>query len=56
MSGDNVTFPYLIKEGISSTTNAIKLLGVLGFDKKIVDDANETVERFKKTGKWEKIK
>lgn len=52
--GDSVEFPYLIQTGISDRTNAIRLLSVLDFDKKIVDDANNLADGFRKNGKWMK--
>jgi DNA mismatch repair ATPase MutS len=36
-----IEFDYLLKDGPSRTTNAIKLLEYMGFDKRIVDEANE---------------
>ncbi|MCR5686713.1 MAG: hypothetical protein K6G58_01595 [Lachnospiraceae bacterium] len=50
--GDNVTFPFTIKKGISDRTNAIRLLSMMGFDRKIVDGADELVGRYNSTGKW----
>lgn len=54
IDGDNVTFPFILKEGISNTTNAIRLLSMLGFEKDIVSSADELVEYYKNTGKWER--
>lgn len=36
---DTIEFDYLLKEGPSRSTNAIRLLKFMGFDKKIVDEA-----------------
>ena len=49
---DNVTFPFLLKKGVSDTTNAIRLLEMLGFDEKITDAANDLVKHYKNTGIW----
>ena len=54
IDGDNVTFPFILKDGISNTTNAIRLLSMLGFDHEIVSSADELVEYYKNTGKWVK--
>lgn len=52
ISDDNVVFPYVIKEGVSDRTNAVRLLGMLGFDRKIVSSALDLVDTYKKTGHW----
>ena len=49
---DNVTFPFLLKKGVSDTTNAIRLLDMLGFDEAITDKANKLVDHYKNTGNW----
>jgi DNA mismatch repair ATPase MutS len=52
VSDNDVHFDYMIKEGPATNRNAIKLLGVLGYDKKIVDDAQTMAERFLESGVW----
>lgn len=42
-----VCFDYKIKPGISETRNAIKLLEISGFPKKIYKDAEEFYNHFK---------
>ena len=49
---DQVTFDYCLREGRACTRNAIRLLKMLGYDEKIVDDANERVALFLKSGNW----
>ncbi len=49
---DNVTFPFLLKEGVSDRTNAIRLLDMLGFDQSIIKTADGLVARYKETGNW----
>ncbi|MBP5653369.1 MAG: hypothetical protein J6X17_08155 [Lachnospiraceae bacterium] len=44
VSDDEVTFDYLLHEGRTTTRNAIRLLGMLGFDKEIVDAAQKSAE------------
>lgn len=48
-----VIFNYLLKEGRASTRNAIRLLDMLQYDKKIVEDARGAAEGFEQTGVWE---
>ena len=48
----DVLFDYKIKDGPATTRNAIKLLGSMGFDKKLVIKANERAERYNIEGKW----
>ena len=47
-----VLFDYIIKEGAATTRNAIKLLGSMGFDRKLVTRANERAQRYSVEGKW----
>ena len=52
VTDNDVQFDYQIKEGPATTRNAIKLLSVLGYDKTIVDDAQNLAEHFLKDGVW----
>ena len=52
VTDNDVHFDYSIKEGPATNRNAIKLLGVLGYDEKIVDDAKQLAEHFLSTGVW----
>jgi hypothetical protein len=52
VTDNDVHFDYRIKEGPATTRNAIKLLGVLGYDSNIVKDAQEMADGFLKNGKW----
>jgi len=47
-----VRFDYKIKDGPATTRNAIKLLRNMGFDKIILDQANEKANRYTIEGKW----
>jgi DNA mismatch repair ATPase MutS len=44
VDGDNVTFDYCLHKGRATTRNAIKLLGMMGFDKAIVEAAQRSAE------------
>jgi DNA mismatch repair ATPase MutS len=48
-----VFFDYVIKDGPSKTKNAIKLLDSMGYDARIVSDAEDMVKTFEKTQSWE---
>lgn len=48
----DVRFSYQIKAGRATTRNAIKLLGVMGYDDTIIREAEEMSERFLKSGIW----
>ena len=52
ITGDNVTFPFIIHKGRSDRTNAIRLLAMLGFDEEIVRSADRDVQHYLKTGNW----
>lgn len=52
ITDDGITFDYLIKPGPSNTTNAVKLLDYMGFDKAVVQSAETGVREFLQTGKW----
>lgn len=51
VDGD-VHFSYQIKTGKATTRNAIKLLGVMGYDDTIIREAERMSERFLKNGVW----
>ena len=52
VTDNDVHFDYTIKEGPATTRNAIKLLGVLGYDDKIVQNAQTLADNFLATGVW----
>jgi hypothetical protein len=49
VSGDELLFDYTIRPGISSTRNAIALLGLMRFPDALVHDAMETAGRIDRT-------
>ncbi|MDR2889820.1 MAG: hypothetical protein LBV33_08305 [Lachnospiraceae bacterium] len=49
----DIYFPYLLKNGRATTRNAIKLLRVMGYDERLVTDAERLAERFLVSGRWE---
>lgn len=52
---DDVIFNYLLYPGRATSRNAIKLLGIIGYDKDIIQQAQGSADAFLSTGKWEKI-
>ncbi len=52
VSDNDVHFDYKIKQGPATTRNAIKLLGVLGYDENIVDEAQNLADKFLASGNW----
>lgn len=49
---EDVLFSYKLLKGRATSRNAIKLLNVIGFDKKIVKNAEKMAEQFVKEGVW----
>jgi tRNA A37 threonylcarbamoyladenosine biosynthesis protein TsaE len=49
----NISFSYELKPGKATSRNAIKLLGALGYDGKLIERAEEMSETYMRTGKWE---
>lgn len=47
-----ISFPYILFEGRAQSRNAIKLLGAMGYDKDIVDNAERSAEDFISKGEW----
>ena len=51
---DDIFFNYRLMKGKAGTRNAIKLLGILGFEKTMIDKANMRAEEFVTKGVWAK--
>ncbi|MCR5743561.1 MAG: hypothetical protein K6F92_07590 [Lachnospiraceae bacterium] len=49
---DDVKFNYILNEGRATTRNAIKLLKIMGYDEKVIDEANRCAEVFNESGEW----
>lgn len=50
-NGD-ISFNYLLKKGRAQTRNAIRLLEVMGYDRRVIREAEALAERFLETGRW----
>lgn len=51
--GKDILFHYILQEGRATSRNAIRLLGMIGYDEAIIKDAQQTAEHFLLTGEWE---
>ncbi len=49
---NDILFNYRLYPGRATSRNAIKLLGIIGYDKNIIQDAEKAAERFLETGEW----
>lgn len=49
---NDISFSYKILDGRAQTRNAIKLLGIMGYDQKIVAEAEKLAADFLKNGNW----
>ena len=56
IEGNQVIFNYLLKKGMATTRNAIRLLDMLGYEKEVVKEASQAAADFERTGVWGKIK
>ena len=52
ISEHDVVLNYQLKKGRATTRNAIKLLGVMGYDERIIREAERMAEDFLKKGAW----
>jgi DNA mismatch repair ATPase MutS len=52
IEGEDIHFPYRLLEGPATSRNAIALLKTLGYDEKIVEEAEKMAEHFLQTGIW----
>lgn len=52
ITDNDIKFDYKIHIGRAQTRNAIKLLEFMGYDKKLVENANYRAKNFLETGKW----
>ena len=53
MQQNDIFFPYQLMKGPATTRNAIALLKILGYDEKIVLEAEQMAKHFQETGEWE---
>ena len=49
---NDVVFDYKLRTGRAMTRNAIRLLAMIGYDPKIIEEAQESAKQFEETGVW----
>lgn len=49
---NDILFNYILYKGRATSRNAIKLLSMIGYDEKIIANADRTAEYFLETGEW----
>ena len=49
---NDVLFNYRLFKGRAVSRNAIKLLGVMGYDPKLIEKAQNMADHFLETGEW----
>ncbi len=52
IQGDDISFSYLLQTGRAKSRNAIRLLGMLGFEESIIENATARAEHFVSEGEW----
>ncbi|MDL2236527.1 hypothetical protein LJC56_01680 [Christensenellaceae bacterium OttesenSCG-928-K19] len=52
IENDEVVFDYKLKDGPSTTQNAIRLLGIMGFEKSVVQQAEELAGHYLSNHEW----
>lgn len=52
VEGDDISFPYHLLPGKASTRNAIRLLGIMGYEEAIIQAADRMAVRFMESGEW----
>ena len=52
IENDDISFNYRLMKGKARTRNAIKLLGILGYEEAIIHKANKRAEEFVAKGVW----
>ena len=52
---NDISFSYKIREGRASTRNAIRLLGIMGYEEEIIEEAEKMAGDFLATGVWHRL-
>lgn len=52
ITDNELHFDYKIKDGVCTSGNAIKLLEIMGFSKKLIQNSIDRIQSFKETGGW----
>ena len=49
---NNIHFSYVLLKGKATTRNAIRLLGIMGYEESVIESAEKTAESFMREGTW----
>ena len=55
IQNDDILFTYKLIKGRSETRNALQLLRLIGYDEKIVNDAEDMAAHFLAAGEWKRV-
>lgn len=55
ITADDILFDYTLREGVTTGSNAIKLLAYCHYDQEIVEEAEAYADRYRESGEWEKL-
>ncbi len=55
VNDNDVIFDYILYPGRTTSRNAIKLLGIIGFDQKIINEASAAARDFETKGVWDQL-
>jgi DNA mismatch repair ATPase MutS len=52
VTDNDIAFDYTLREGVTTGSNAIKLLAYCHYDKEIVSQAEAQADKYRATGEW----
>lgn len=52
---NQIRFDYKLRQGMAATRNAIRLLGLIGYDEDIIREADKMAEYYLQNGRWKGI-
>lgn len=55
ITDDDIAFDYTLREGVTTGSNAIKMLAYCHYDRDIVEQAEVQADKFRATGEWEAL-
>lgn len=55
VQGNDIIFDYKLYKGRAISRNAIKLLGIMGYEQEIIDKATDLANHFLEAGSWSKL-
>lgn len=55
ISEGDISFPYKLMAGRATTRNAIRLLAIMGYESRIIEDAEKMAAQFAACGRWERV-